>query len=100
MAAWLDGTLDARPAVYLVWIVVSLLAIPMYTMSPRSWPLKKIRASFRHRRCGGQFHPRPDQPLHSRGQRYFFMSFPETEFLLPDHLSQFRLCRHGGQALG
>ncbi len=32
---WLDRTLDARPAVYLVWIVVSLLTVPMFSMSPR-----------------------------------------------------------------
>jgi multidrug efflux pump len=31
----LDTTLNARPAVYLVWIVVSLLTIPMFTMSPK-----------------------------------------------------------------
>jgi multidrug efflux pump len=31
---WLDATLSARPAVYLVWIVVSLLTIPMFRMSP------------------------------------------------------------------
>jgi multidrug efflux pump len=31
----LDTTLDARPAVYLVWVVVSLLAIPMYVMAPK-----------------------------------------------------------------
>ncbi|MCU0584984.1 MAG: efflux RND transporter permease subunit [Desulfobacterales bacterium] len=31
----LDATLDARPAVYTVWVVVSLLTIPMYLMSPR-----------------------------------------------------------------
>jgi multidrug efflux pump len=31
---WLDATLRARPAVYLVWIVVSLLTIPMFRMSP------------------------------------------------------------------
>ncbi len=31
----LDGTLDARPAVYGVWIVVSLLTIPMFIMSPK-----------------------------------------------------------------
>jgi len=30
----LDATLNARPAVYLVWIVVSLLTIPMFMMSP------------------------------------------------------------------
>ena len=31
---WLDATLRARPAVYLVWLVVSLLTIPMFRMSP------------------------------------------------------------------
>jgi multidrug efflux pump len=31
----LDKTLDARPAVYLIWIVVSLLTIPMFIMSPK-----------------------------------------------------------------
>jgi multidrug efflux pump len=31
----LDGTLRFRPAVYLVWIAVSLLTIPMFIMSPR-----------------------------------------------------------------
>lgn len=31
----LDATLDARPAVYLVWICIGLLAIPMYTMSAK-----------------------------------------------------------------
>ena len=32
---WLDRTLDARPAIYLVWGVVSLLTVPMFMMSPR-----------------------------------------------------------------
>ncbi|UCF90239.1 MAG: efflux RND transporter permease subunit [Desulfobacterales bacterium] len=31
----LDATLNSRPAVYLVWIVVSLLTIPMFTMSAK-----------------------------------------------------------------
>ena len=30
----LDATLNARPAVYTVWIIVSLLTIPMFIMSP------------------------------------------------------------------
>jgi multidrug efflux pump len=29
----LDGTLNARPAIYLIWIVVSLLSVPMFMMS-------------------------------------------------------------------
>ncbi len=31
---WLNATLDTRPAVYLVWICLSLLVIPMFRMSP------------------------------------------------------------------
>lgn len=31
----LDGTLRSRPAVYLVWIVISALAVPMFTMSAK-----------------------------------------------------------------
>jgi multidrug efflux pump len=31
----LDATLSARPAVYIVWIVLSLLSIPMFLMAPR-----------------------------------------------------------------
>ena len=30
-----DGTLNSRPAVYTVWITVSLLTIPMFIMSPK-----------------------------------------------------------------
>ncbi|OGQ86205.1 MAG: multidrug efflux protein [Deltaproteobacteria bacterium RIFOXYD12_FULL_56_24] len=32
---WLDATLAARPAVYTVWLVISLLAFPMFTMSAK-----------------------------------------------------------------
>ncbi|GFE60552.1 efflux RND transporter permease subunit [Geobacter sp. AOG2] len=32
---WLSATLTARPAVYTVWIVITLLTIPMFTMSAR-----------------------------------------------------------------
>lgn len=31
----LDGTLKARPAVYVVWIVISLLCVPMFIMSAK-----------------------------------------------------------------
>jgi len=31
---WLDVTLNTRPAVYFIWICLSLLVIPMYRMSP------------------------------------------------------------------
>jgi len=31
---WLDVTLNARPAVYTVWVILSLLTIPMFVMAP------------------------------------------------------------------
>ncbi len=31
----LDSTLNARPAVYMVWFIISLLTIPMFTMSAK-----------------------------------------------------------------
>jgi multidrug efflux pump len=31
----LDGTLRARPAVYIVWLVLGLLSIPMFIMAPK-----------------------------------------------------------------
>ena len=34
-SSMLAGTLKARPAVYIVWIVISLLCIPMFIMSPK-----------------------------------------------------------------
>ena len=32
---WLAATLQRRPAVYLVWVALSLLTVPMFAMSPR-----------------------------------------------------------------
>lgn len=32
---WLAGTLKARPAVYIVWIVVSMCTVPMFMFSPK-----------------------------------------------------------------
>jgi multidrug efflux pump len=31
----LDGTLRARPAIYVIWIVLGLMAVPMYMFSPK-----------------------------------------------------------------
>ncbi len=32
---WLDMTLRTRPAIYVIWIVLGLAVIPMYSMSPK-----------------------------------------------------------------
>ena len=32
---WLGGTLNARPAVYLVWLVIAVMTVPMFMFSPK-----------------------------------------------------------------
>jgi multidrug efflux pump len=76
----LDGTLNARPAVYGVWIVVSLLAIPMFIMSPKELaPAEDQGVIF------GIMDAAANSTL-DLNSRYaaavndVYMSFPETEF--------------------
>ncbi|MGD9310212.1 MAG: efflux RND transporter permease subunit [Desulfosarcina sp.] len=76
----LDHTLDARPAVYGVWIVVSLLAVPMFIMSPKELaPTEDQGVIF------GILEASANSTL-DQNSRYAaavndaFMSVPETEF--------------------
>jgi multidrug efflux pump len=76
----LDKTLDARPAVYGVWIVVSLMAIPMFIMSPKELaPTEDQGVIF------GILEAAANSTL-DQNSRYAaavndaFMSIPETEF--------------------
>jgi multidrug efflux pump len=76
----LDATLRARPAVYTVWIVVSLLTIPMFTMSAKELaPLEDQGVIF------GILDASANSTL-DQTSRYAaaankaFMSVPETEF--------------------
>ena len=54
---------------------------------------------FRHLRRGGQFHPRPDQPV-CRGGQPGVSQRAGNGLHLPDHVSGQRLRRHGRQAVG
>ncbi len=76
----LDKTLDARPAVYGVWVVVSLMAIPMFVMSPKELaPTEDQGVIF------GILEASANSTL-DQNSRYAaavndaFMSVPETEF--------------------
>ncbi|HSO20596.1 MAG TPA: efflux RND transporter permease subunit, partial [Desulfosarcina sp.] len=76
----LDRTLNARPAVYAVWIVVSLLAVPMYLMSPKELaPAEDQGVIF------GIIEAAANSTL-DQNSRYaaavndVFMGIPETEF--------------------
>ena len=77
---WLDATLRARPAVYTVWIVVSLLTIPMFIMSAKELaPLEDQGVIF------GILDASANSTL-DQTSRYAaaanraFMSVPETDF--------------------
>ncbi len=67
---WLDASINARPAVYLVWIVVSLLTIPMFILSPKELaPDRGPGRHFRDSRCSRQLDAGPDQSLRRSGQQ-------------------------------
>ncbi len=77
---WLDRTLASRPAVYTVWIVISLLTIPMFSMSARELaPAEDQGVIF------GILNSAANSTL-DQNSRYSaainqaFMSVPETEF--------------------
>ena len=76
----LDATLNARPAVYAVWIVISLLTVPMFMMSSKELaPAEDQGVIF------GIVDASADSTL-DQNSRYAaqinkaFMSVPETEF--------------------
>ncbi|RJR52978.1 MAG: multidrug efflux protein [Desulfobacteraceae bacterium] len=76
----LDGTLRSRPAVYVVWIFVSLLTIPMFLMSPTELaPTEDQGVVF------GVVEASADSTLdqtslYAAAVNKVFLSFPETEF--------------------
>ena len=96
----LDVTLDARPAVYMVWGVVSLLAVPMFIMSPVELaPVEDQGVIF------GIFDAAANSTLdqtsaYAAAANRAFHSVPETDFTFQIIVSLQRLRRHGGQTVG
>src|SRR5512143_1672030 len=76
----LDATLRARPMVYTVWIVVSLLTIPMFTMSAKELaPLEDQGVIFGI--LDASANSTLDQTIrYAAAANKAFMSVPETEF--------------------
>ena len=96
----LDATLSARPAVYIVWIVLSLLAIPMFMMAP-----KELAPTEDQGFVMGIVEAPADATIdqttfYTEAVNRELMSVPEAEQTFPDHLSGQRLRRPGAQALG
>jgi multidrug efflux pump len=76
----LDATLRARPAVYTVWIVVSLLTIPMFIMSAKELaPLEDQGVIFGILEASAN--SALDQTVrYAAAANQAFLSVPETEF--------------------
>jgi len=76
----LDATLNARPAVYMVWIVISLVTIPMFIMSPKELaPTEDQGVIFGI--VDGSSNASIDQAsLYSAQAEKIFQSYPETDF--------------------
>ncbi|UFS71944.1 efflux RND transporter permease subunit [Geomonas sp. RF6] len=76
----LDFTLDARPAVYLVWGIVTILAFPMFTMSAKELaPSEDEGVIFGI--VDGAANSTIDQNSHfARAINDVFFSIPETNF--------------------
>jgi len=77
----LDSSLNARPAIYLVWLVVSLLTIPMFTMSARELaPTEDQGVIFGI--LDASANSTLDQTSHyAAAVNEAFMSVPETQFV-------------------
>ncbi|AHF91937.1 acriflavine resistance protein B [Opitutaceae bacterium TAV5] len=87
----LNGTLNARPAVYIVWIVLSLAAIPMYMISPKELAPAEdqgVILAIAETPANGTL----DQAvLSTEAANKFFLSHPETSrtFLITQPSSSF-----------
>jgi multidrug efflux pump len=77
----LNGSLNARPAVYIVWIVISLLTIPMFTMSAKELaPTEDQGVIFGI--LDAAANSTLDQTSHyAAAVNEAFLSVPETEFV-------------------
>jgi len=77
----LDKTLDARPAVYMVWLIASLLTVPMFTMSAKELaPTEDQGVIFGI--LDAAANSTLDQTSHyAAAVNDAFLSIPETEFV-------------------
>jgi multidrug efflux pump len=77
---WLDATLAARPAVYTVWIVISLLTIPMFTMSARELAPSEDQGVIFGIMDAAANSTLDQNSLYSAAANKIFMGIPETDF--------------------
>ena len=76
----LDGTLSARPAVYMVWFILVLLAFPMFTMSARELAPAEDQGVIFGILDAAANSTLDQNSLYAAAANEAFMSIPETEF--------------------
>jgi multidrug efflux pump len=77
----LNSTLNARPAVYIVWIVVSLLTIPMFTMSAKELAPAEDQGVIFGILDAAANSTLDQTSLYAAAVNEAFLSVPETEFV-------------------
>ncbi len=76
----LSGTLNARPAVYLVWLVLVLLAFPMFMMSAKELAPAEDQGVIFGILDGAANSTLDQNSLYAAAANDAFMSTPETDF--------------------
>jgi multidrug efflux pump len=77
----LDKTLNARPAVYTVWVAVSLLVIPMFTMSAKELAPKEDQGVIFGIMDAAANSTLDQTSLYAAAVNKAFLSVPETQFV-------------------
>ena len=95
----LDVTLNYRPAVYLVWIVVSLLTIPMFTMSPVELAPAEDQGVIFGILDGAANSTIDQNSIYAAAVNKAYLSIKETDFTFQITRPTSGICRHGRQTL-
>jgi multidrug efflux pump len=77
---WLNLALDSRPAVYLVWISLSLLTIPMFIMSPKELAPKEDQGVIFGILDGAANATIDQTSFYAEAVNRAYLSVPETKF--------------------
>ena len=77
----LNGSLSVRPAVYLVWIVLSLLAIPMFNMSAKELAPSEDQGVIFGILDAAANSTLDQTRIYAEAVNEAFLSIPETEFV-------------------
>ncbi len=76
----LDGTLKSRPAVYITWIAISLLVIPLFQMSAKELAPTEDQGVIFGIVEGASNSTLDQASVYAEAANEAFMSFPETDF--------------------